>query len=153
MEIQFTPTLATLYVCLGLEFFFIFLHFNSWLKRKSNNVHLYLALWFTNATVYTISRLFQFYSTNISLTPYYGKVGGATFFLAAYIGMLFVNNYIGYEPGKKEKILWNIAVFFPLILMITSEIFITNIPIQRYTIFNESFYGALQGNYYLPIAG
>lgn len=152
MVLQFSPTIIALTSCLGLEILFALIHIIFWLNRRSNKIHLYLALWFTGAVVFTISRLLQFYSNEISMTAYYGKLGAVTHFLIIWVGMKFVNEYTGYKPKTFEKLFWSIIIFAPIILIITTEVFITNQPVQRKTFFNEIFYGAYQGPYYLWIA-
>ena len=149
---QFSPTLVALTSSLGLEIFFSLIYLAYWLYRRADKINFYIALWFSCTVIYTISRLLQFYSHEISLTPYYGKIGALTHFLLIYIGMMFVNAYVRYKPNIYERIFWIAVTVLPIIIIITGEFFITNQPVQRHTIFGESFYGAYQGDFYLPIA-
>ncbi len=148
---QFSPTVTALTSSLGLEIFFALFYIIFWMNRKTEKVNLYLALWFICGVVYTISRLLQFYPNDISQTPYYGKIGAVTHFLVIWIVMLFVNAYTNYKPRKHEKNLWVLVIFIPIIILTTTEVFLTSQPVQRQTIFNENFYGAYQGVYYLPL--
>jgi PAS domain-containing protein len=147
--IQSSPTVIGLIICIGLEFLFFLMHTMYWVKRPSGRVHLFLALWFSTASIFSISRLMQFFSPNPADGVFYGKLSALCHYAILFWGMNFVYVYINRFPQLFEKIFWAAIISISVFFIITNELYITNIPVLRQTVFGEKFYGAVSGKYFL----
>ena len=147
--IQTSPTIIGLIACTGLEFFFFLMHVMYWIKRPAGRVHIYLALWFLVAALFSTSRLMQFYAVNPMEGVFFGKTSALCHYAILFIGMNFVHVYINKTPKTFEKIFWLVILLGSALMIITNEAYITNQPALRFTVFGEKFYGAVGGKYFL----
>ena len=146
-----SPTIIGLIICVGLEFLFFLIHMTYWIKRSMDKTHLFLSIWFFTAAVFSISRLMQFFSINPMDGVFFGKTSALCHYTILFFGMKFVYTYTNKEPRLAEKFIFYGMMGVSILLILTSEIYITDQPALRQTVFGEKFYGALGGKYFLPI--